>query len=73
YRMHLQLQAHKGTLASCTREATAFLVFLEACLGPDFNRRAELISQIKSVTSLLNELTRLLAEYEQAMSELSAL
>ncbi len=71
YHMHLQLQEHKGTLTSCARDATAFLVFLEECLGQTFSRRAELISQLKSITGLLNELARLLAEYEQAMSAMN--
>ncbi|MGH2481765.1 MAG: hypothetical protein ACRDHW_19100, partial [Ktedonobacteraceae bacterium] len=73
YHRHLQLQEHKGTLTSCAREATAFFVFLEGCLGPNFSRRTELIGQLKSITNLLNELARLLAEYEQAMSEMSTL
>lgn len=71
YRTHLQLQEHKGTLTSCARDATAFLIFLEECLGQNFSRRAELIGQLKSITGLLNELARLLTEYEQAMVQIS--
>lgn len=72
YRMHLQVQARKGTLTACARDATAFLVFLAECLGQSFSRRAELITQIKSITSLLNEQARLLAAYEQAIATFNA-
>lgn len=73
YRMHLQVQAHKGMLTSCARDATAFLIFLAESLGHNSHRRAELISQLKSVANLFNEMARLLAAYEQAMAEISAL
>lgn len=73
YGRHLQLQERKGTLTGCGRDATAFLIFLEEGLGQTFIRRGEVIGQIKSITGLLNDLTCLLAEYEQAMSEVIAL
>lgn len=72
YRTHVQLQEHRGTLTSCAREATAFLVFLEECLEPNFSRRTELLGQIKAIINLLNELARLLAHYEQAIAEMNA-
>lgn len=72
YGTHLQLQERQGILASCARDATAFLTFLEECLGQAFIRRGEMISQLKSIINLVNELTCLLAEYEQAMAEIIA-
>jgi CRISPR/Cas system CSM-associated protein Csm2 small subunit len=70
YGRHLQLQEHKGALIHCTRDATAFLIFLEANLGQSFERRHEIIAPIKTTVSLLNELTSLLTDYEQAMSSI---
>lgn len=70
YGAHLQLQGRKGTLSDCARDATAFLIFLEEILDTTFSRRTEIVAQIKSTASLLNELNRLLTEYEQAVANL---
>jgi hypothetical protein len=70
YGAHLQLQGRKGVLSDCARDATAFLIFLEESLETTFSRRAEIAAQLKSTASLLNELNRLLTEYEQAVANL---
>ena len=72
YSAHLQLQERTGVLTTCAREATAFLVFLEGCLGQSFVRRQEAIVQLQIIAGLLDDLTRLLNEYEQAMSHVIA-
>lgn len=70
YSKHLQLHERRGALIDCTREATAFLIFLEESLGQTFARREEIALQIKTTTALLNELASLLMDYEQAMGNI---
>ena len=70
YNKHLQLQERKGELADCVRDATAFLIFLEESLGQTFARRQDILAQIKTTTSLLNDLTGLLTEYEQVVGSI---
>lgn len=70
YGAHLQLQEQKGTLTNGARDAAAFLIFLEECLEQTFTRRHDVISQLHAIASLLDELTRLLAQYEQAMANI---
>ncbi|HET8845230.1 MAG TPA: hypothetical protein VFN35_27395 [Ktedonobacteraceae bacterium] len=72
YNAHRQFQEHEGLLSRATRDATLFLIFLEECLEPTFNRREKIVGQIKTTAGLLNELTQLLAAYEQAMSTILA-
>lgn len=73
YAEHLQVQAYKGLLTRCAGDAIAFLVFLEEGLEPTFNRRSDIIAQLKAIAVLLTDLTSLLAGYEQAMSALAAI
>jgi hypothetical protein len=70
YTRHRQLQERRGFLTKRAADAIAFLIFLEENLQPTSARRNEIIAQIKSIASLLNDLTRLLVKYEQAMSTL---
>lgn len=70
YGKHLQLQERKGALVDCARDATAFLIFLEESLGQTFARRKEVASQLKTTTALLNDLTSLLMDYEQAVGNI---
>ncbi len=70
YGKHLRLQERKGALADCVREASAFLVFLEENLSQSFARRKEMIAQIKALAGLLNEVTGLLTDYEQAIANI---
>lgn len=70
YGKHLRLQERKGALADCVREASAFLVFLEENLSQTFARRKEMIAQIKALAGLLNEVTGLLTDYEQAITNI---
>jgi hypothetical protein len=67
YGKHLRVQERRGTLVTCAREASAFLVFLEENLGQSFARRTEIAAQLKVLAGLLNELTDLLSDYEQAI------
>src|SRR5579883_115823 len=68
YSKHLRLQERKGALTACAREAGALLVFLEENLSQTFARRKEIALQIKTIASLLNELTDLLTDYAQAIA-----
>jgi hypothetical protein len=70
YKAHLQLQERRGMLTRCGGDAIAFLIFLSESLEPTLARRNEMIVQLQAIEGLLNDLTRLLAEYEQAMSAL---
>jgi hypothetical protein len=67
---HQRLQEHRGALAECAREASAFLVFLEENLGQTFVRRKEVVAQIQALTGLFTELTELLSDYEQAVGSI---
>lgn len=67
YDKHIQLQEHKGKLAARVNDTTAFLIFLEETLGPAIARRKDIAAQLQLAASLLNELTDLLANYEQAV------
>ena len=68
YGAHLQLQGREGALADCARDATAFLIFLEEGLDSTFSKRKEIAAQLKTTAGLLNELIRLLTDYEQAVA-----
>lgn len=70
YGSHLQLQGRKGALSGCARDATAFLIFLEESLDSTFTRRNEIVTQLKTTAGLLNELIRLLTDYEQAVADI---
>jgi hypothetical protein len=72
YTRHLQLQEQRGTLIDCARDATAFFVFLEEALGQDFARRNEVVGQLDNIATLLDALSHLLTDYEQAMSNMFA-
>lgn len=67
YGTHLRVQERRGALASCAREASAFLAFLEDHLDPTLARRKEMVAQIKIVVGLLTELSELLSDYEQVV------
>ncbi len=68
YGAQLQLQQRKGSVANLVSDATAFLIFLEERLGPEFSRRQEVVEQLKAVAELLHDLSSLLSDYEQALS-----
>lgn len=68
YNKHIRLQEHKGPLAERARDATAFLIFLEESLEPTLARRKEIAAQLQAIAGLLNELTSLLVDYEQAIA-----
>ncbi len=68
YNRQHQLQQHRGSLYESTRDATAFLIFLQECLEQSFARRQEVVAQIKNTASLLNELLILLTDYELAVT-----
>lgn len=70
YNKQRQIQQHKGSFYESTRDATAFLVFLQGCLEQTSARRQEIITQIKSTASLLNELLILLTDYELAVAHI---
>lgn len=70
YATHLQFQERKGQFTRCAADAVAFLIFLEESLDSTFARYDEIIAQLKALGALLTDLTRLLAEYEQAVSSL---
>jgi hypothetical protein len=67
YGKHLHVQERRGVLATCAREASAFLVFLEENLSQTCVRRKEISAQLRVLAGLLNELTDLLSDYEQAV------
>ncbi|HVU70873.1 MAG TPA: hypothetical protein VHD63_27350 [Ktedonobacteraceae bacterium] len=67
YNRQRQLQQRRGSLYESTRDATAFLIFLQECLEQGFTRRQEIVAQIKNTASLLNELLMLLTDYELAI------
>lgn len=70
YNKQHQLRQHKGSLYESTRDATAFLIFLQECMEQTFARRQEIVVQIKSTASLLNELLILLTDYELAVAHI---
>lgn len=70
YDRQRQSQQHKGSLRESARDATAFLIFLQECLGETFARRQEIVGQIKNTASLLNELITLLTDYELAVTSI---
>lgn len=67
YNKQHQLQQYRGSLHENARDTTAFLIFLQECLEQTFSRRQEIVTQIKSTASLLNELIALLTDYELAV------
>lgn len=69
YNQQQRIQQSKGPFCENTRDATAFLIFLQECLGQTCARRQEMVSQINSTASLLHELTSLLTDYELAVTQ----
>lgn len=70
YTNHQQLDQRKGDLASRVREVTTFLNFLKQNVANTASGREELIVRLNHATSLLDDMSRLLAEYEKAASTL---
>jgi hypothetical protein len=68
YGSHIQLQQKKGALANSVSDATAFLIFVEERLVQNSSRRNEIIAQLHSAATLLQDISTLLTEYENAMS-----
>lgn len=66
YETHQGLNKKKGTVSSRVAEATAFLMFLEENFGVDIAKRDEILSQLHTVTKLLNDLSLLLSDYESS-------
>lgn len=60
----------QGSLREQARDATAFLVFLQDALEQNVARRQEVITHIKSITGLFNDLISLLMDYELAATVL---
>jgi hypothetical protein len=70
YDKQRQAQQQTGLLRENVRDAQAFLIFLQECLGQTFARRQEIVSQIKSTANLLNELSALLTDYELTVAQI---
>src|SRR5450759_1189998 len=68
YETHVQLNEQKGLVASRVSDVTAFLIFLEGRLDSNLLKREEIITQLHNTAKLLNDLSYLLADYEQAVS-----
>lgn len=66
YEMHRRFSAQKGALARQVSEAIAFLEFLEECVGRNFNKRYEIVTQITKLVKLLSDIAHLLSSYESA-------
>ena len=69
YTAHQQLDRLKGDLVARVREVTTFLNFLKQDIATTSGRE-ELIVRLNYATTLLDEMSRLLAEYEKAASTL---
>ncbi|GAC1370620.1 MAG: hypothetical protein NVSMB44_37790 [Ktedonobacteraceae bacterium] len=70
YTTHQQLDKLKGHLAGRVREITAFLDVLKQNASNVANGRQELIVRLNQTTSLLDDMARLLLEYEKVASTL---
>lgn len=70
YQAHQRLNERKGLVANRVSDATLFLVFLEESLGSDLKKSDEFIAQLNEVAKLLDDLYRLLSDYENAVSRL---
>ncbi len=70
YNTHQQLDQLKGDLTSRVREVTTFLNFLKQNVTNTASGREELIVRLNYATSLLDDMSRLLAEYAKAASTL---
>ncbi|HEX7735980.1 MAG TPA: hypothetical protein VF458_14035 [Ktedonobacteraceae bacterium] len=70
YNKQHQFQQRQGSLRESAHDATAFLIFLQECLGETFAKRQEVVAQIKNTASLLNELVTLLTDYELAVTSI---
>jgi len=68
YGIHLQLKQRKGSIDNLVSDAIAFLIFLEELLEPGSPRWPEIVEQLRSVAELLQDLSSLLSNYEQALS-----
>ncbi len=65
-----EFQQRRGPLHESANDATALLIFLQKNLEQTFARRQEIVTQIKSTSTLLDELITLLADYEQAVENI---
>ena len=72
YKIHMQLDEKKGTIASRIDDATAFLMFLGENLDSDLNKRDTIVAHLNKVARLLNDLSYLLSGYESTISALLA-
>ena len=70
YTTHQQLDRLKGDLTSRVREVTNFLNFLKQNVTSTASGREELIVRLNYATNLLDDMSRLLTEYERAVSTL---
>ncbi len=70
YTAHRQLDRLKGDLVGRVREVTTFLNFLKKNVANNVSGREELIVRLNHATDLLDDMSRLLAEYEKAASTL---
>ncbi len=70
YTAHRQLDRLKGDLVGRVREVTTFLNFLKKNVANNVSGREELIVRLNHATNLLDDMSRLLAEYEKAASTL---
>ncbi|MBA2681815.1 MAG: hypothetical protein H0U76_25895 [Ktedonobacteraceae bacterium] len=70
YTTHQQLDRLKGDLAGRVREVTTFLNFLKQNVANTASGREELIVRLNYATNLLDDMSRLLTEYEKAASTL---
>jgi hypothetical protein len=70
YTAHKQLDRLKGDLVGRVREVTTFLNFLKKNVANNASGREELITRLNHATNLLDDMSRLLLEYEKAASTL---
>jgi len=67
-----QFNRRKGPAENRVADATALLIFLEDHLDHQLEKREETVSQIKNLIKLFNDLSHLVADYEQTAALLLA-
>lgn len=66
YASHQKIQEKRGQLNGRIGDATAFLEFLKEGINAEANKREEILSQLNNIIRLIQELSYLLTNYEQA-------
>lgn len=70
FQSHAHLNRRKGPMEMRVADASALLVLLEDHLDQHVEKRDEVINQLKNVINLLNDLSYLVVDYEQASMQL---